>query len=188
MILKKAILMILAVFSTVFVGCQENSEIAIQKPVCLAATNDQAINAAKKVLRDMHFVIEKSDADAGYIRTRPLSGAEFFEFWRTDAADSRKLAESSLHSIQRIVEINISPAQEKVQVDCAVKTRRLALTGREISGFSDLPRMFSKSKASQQSLEMQKDVKSKRRWIDTGADSGLEAKILTAINKEIRSR
>ena len=109
-------------------GCAENKYIKTEEQVCLpGAAKANAMNTAESVLTGMHFTIEKLDAETGYIRTNPLSGAQSFEFWRTDNVGSFNRAEADLHSIRRTIELNLSEQSGQLCINCKATTQRLSL-------------------------------------------------------------
>ena len=66
------------------------------------------MEVAEDVLAGMYFTIEKADAQNGLIRTRPLPGAQFFEFWRSDNIGTDNTIAANLHTIRRTVTLDIS--------------------------------------------------------------------------------
>ena len=72
-------------------------------PVCLAGCSDSAkrtaamrspdtaslMAAAQEALGQMHFVMDKYDVEAGYLRTRPQRASQFFEPWRQRSEERR---------------------------------------------------------------------------------------------------
>ena len=78
------------------------------------AAADEQFNAfwdsATEVLREYRFTIDQTDRRSGLIATFPMVGQHWFEFWRTDAATSRDLLESSLHTIYRQARVTIRRA------------------------------------------------------------------------------
>lgn len=81
-----------------------------KKPLTGAAANFEAVwGAALHVLRSYNFEIDRQERRAGLITTKPLLGQHFFEFWRKDAVTPNDLAESTLHTIYRTVEVQIRP-------------------------------------------------------------------------------
>ena len=105
-----SIWMVLAVCLLVLVGCGQPQQQVSSDPVCLPkVTGDQAMEAAQKVLIGMQFPIEKYDFEARYIRTRPLSGAQFFQLFRGDNASGYAAAEANLYSLRRTVELEVTP-------------------------------------------------------------------------------
>lgn len=130
----------------------------------------------------MHFEIEKADYNEGYIRTRPLAGAQFFEFWRTENIGAENQLLSNMHSIRRIVELNISNPNGNLSTDCKVQIQRLSIPQREITSSARAYQMFTRSSISMQRLEMNPEQEKGMTWIDLDRDAKLEAEILKRIN------
>lgn len=168
-------------FLVVFLGFGCSSEVAVEPgvPVCLSmGSRGEAMKLCEDVLAEMHFEIEKFDTGKGYIKTRPLRGAQFFEFWRIDNAGSHNAAMSNQHSILRTTELQLAESDGRFCVECKVHMRRLSieeakLTNRSINRgiFSGGSRTFQKLHPKTENLE----------WIDMGPDSALEKRILGRI-------
>ncbi|MBA7616858.1 hypothetical protein ES703_24158 [subsurface metagenome] len=156
-------------------GCANQQQFKAVEQICLPDTpKAEAMHIAEDVLGKMHFTIDKADADQGLIRTRPLPGPQFFEFWRSDHS-----AEANLHSIRRIVELNISQQAEKLCIGCDVKVQRLSLpelrgTGHEVRGTGSI-----------QKLNLSPEQKKDMAWLDLGKDTRLATEILKRIEKRI---
>ena len=144
-----------------------------------------AIQAAEHVLGRMHFAIDKVDAQRGFISTRPLPGAQFFEFWRSDNAGPFESAQANLHSIRRTVELNINRQGKRLCIGCDVEVQRLSLPEREISSSSRAYEMFSESTTRMRKLIPRHEQKEKMAWLDRGQDTGLASLILNRIGKQI---
>ncbi len=144
-----------------------------------------AMQTAEDVLAKMHFTIEKYDAESGFIRTLPLPGAQFFEFWRSDNVGPFNSAEANLHSIRRIAELNISQDGEKLRIDCNVKTQRLNLPEQQITSSAHAYEMFSKSSPSMQKLRLNQQQKTDVAWVDLSQDKQLATEILKQIEKRV---
>ncbi len=157
-------------------GCAETKRYKLTDQICLPDTpKAEAIHIAEDVLSRMHFTIAKADTDQGLLRTRPLPGPQFFEFWRSDHS-----AEANLHSIRRIVELNISQQNKKLCIGCDVKVQRLSLpelrdTGREVRGTRSM-----------QNLNLSPQQRKGMAWADLGDDPTLETKILKQIEKRLK--
>jgi hypothetical protein len=164
-------------------GCAGTQRYEALEQVCLPDTDKpEAMQIAEDVLSKMHFNIDKADANQGLIRTRPLPGPHLFEFWRSDHS-----AEANLHSIRRIVELNISQQAEKLCIDCDVNVQRLSLpemrdTGHEARGTGHEARGTESIQQLNLSLEQKKDMA----WLDLGKDPRLETKILKQIEKRLK--
>ncbi len=100
-------------------GCsQRQEELVVVEPLCIAGVaRSFAIETAADTLGQIHFEIEKSDVEAGIVRSRPLRSAQFFEFWRDDTVGSSNWAESNLHTIRRTVELAIAEQQGQLCID-----------------------------------------------------------------------
>ena len=175
-----------------FLGCashKEAQEVQNKAAVEEISTNDselsQAVQTACDVLGEMHFEIEKADIVNGYIRTRPLAGAQFFEFWRNDNVGFKNLLLSNLHSIRRIVELKITWQTEKLNIDCKVLVQRLSIPQHEVTSSAQAYQMFTQSSISLQRLEMNPEQEAGMTWSNLNDDRKLEEEILKRINSTI---
>jgi len=136
---------------------------------------------AESVLARMYFTIDKADVQSGLIRTKPLSGAQFFEFWRSDNVGTDNALAANLHTIRRTVTLDISQQDGELSVGCNVQVQRLSLPERQVSNSTRVYGMFSQSSLSLQRLKLNPEQKQQMAWIDLGRDSRLEAEILKRI-------
>lgn len=84
---------------------------AVQKQQTVSQRNFAAVwEASRDVLREYGFALDREDRRAGIITTLPLTGKHWFEFWRKDAAGGYNLAEGTIQTIYRVVNISIVPA------------------------------------------------------------------------------
>jgi len=172
----KSLLFIVCVAVCFAAGCSQPQRGETSEPLCLTGLDRQvAFSTAEDVLGRMNFTIAKSDIEQGIIRTRPLPGAQWFEFWRGDSTGGFNAAEASLHSIRRTVEINID---SQLCISCNTKVERLCTT--------DDGRPFA-------SLTMTLDTSSllsrpSSAWVDLGPDVKLETKILNKIKQRITKK
>lgn len=141
----------------------------------------QTLHLARNVLLGYQFRIMKEDASAGTLRTYPLSGAQFFEFWRRDGRGSFSALESNLHSVQRIVEITLWEQAPGTAFSCVVRAERLSVPGHGIESDSQAYRMLSDSSRSLQKLKLTPYQQRNMEWIDLGLDWGLSEDIATEI-------
>ena len=172
----KSLLLLACAAIYLLAGCANQQQFKAVEQICLPDTpKAKAMHIAEDVLGRMHFTIAKADADQGLLRTRPLPGPQFFEFWRSDHS-----AEANLHSIRRIVELNISQQDKKLCIDCDVKVQRLSLpemrdTGHEVRGTGSM-----------QKLKLSPKQKKGMAWADLGHDPRLETEILKQIEKRLK--
>jgi rRNA processing protein Krr1/Pno1 len=136
----------------------------------------------------MNFVIDKADPNLSIITTKPLVGGQFFELWRKDNVGGYNRAMSSLHTIQRIVELGFNENQGQVCIVCKVTIERLSIPEKKIDSAASTYSMFSRSSESEQSLSLNEEQESQMEWIDIGRDNRLETVILNKIDKKITGK
>ena len=187
------------VIGLLLAGCAEQQQYGAARPICVDNIEKlQAMKIAENVLVKMHFTIEKADAEAatpgvdahrwrGFIRTRPLTGAQFFEFWRSDNVGADNWLESNLHSVRRVVELNMSEQDERLCINCDVQIYRLSLPERPVSSSARAYDMFSASSSVLQRIQLNPKQKEGMAWIDLGKDTQLAAEILKRIEQQIAS-
>jgi len=177
-------------------GCAETQRYEAAEQICTEARQRrvliqtqrcwvdkvQAMQIAEDVLAKMRFTIEKADAENGLIRTRPLPGAQFFEFWRSDNVGAFNCAEANLHSIRRIAELNIKQQDEGLSIGCDVNVYRLSLPEHEVSSSARAYEMFSESSSLLQVIRLNPEQKAGMAWVNLGRDRRLEAEILKRIS------
>jgi hypothetical protein len=167
-------------------GCAETRRYETVEKICPPnVEKQQTMKIAEEVLGGMNFTVDKADAELGFIRTRPLTGAQWFEFWRSDNVGSFNSAEANLHSIRRIVELNISRQNGRQCIGCNVKVQRLNLPEDQVSSSSQAYRMFSESSPSKQKLKLHLEQKKGMAWVDLGNDTRLATEILKRIEDKI---
>jgi hypothetical protein len=170
----------------ILAGCGQQRQFKAVDQICLPQGDKAlAMRTAEEVLGRMHFDIAKSDAQLGIIRTRPLAGAQFFEFWRKDTVGCKNQLQSNLHSIRRTVELNINRHADALCIDCCVNAERLNLPARPITSSARMNRMFTKSSSSKQGLKLDPELRKRMTWLDLGRDPELETLILNQIKQQM---
>jgi hypothetical protein len=172
-----------------FTGCAEQAYYADpQQSQAMTFANtdkDRAMHAAEHILGQMHFTISQLDTNTGILTTNPLSGAQFFEFWRKDAASSSSLAESSLHTIRRSITLEFSEEGTSTVARCHALTERLSVPNREVSGHSRAYSALTDSSDSIPTMRMDQAQKDDMAWISLGYDPDLAQSILYHIETEL---
>jgi hypothetical protein len=169
-------------------GCTEIQRNEMVEQICVPVSNKaEVMRAAEEVLAQMHFVTDKTDAEQGFIRTRPLSGAQFFELWRSDNVGAFNCLQANLHSIRRTAELNVSQQEEQVCARCKVGTQRLSLPERELSSSARTYEMFSMSTARMQRLQLRPEQQRQMAWVSLGSDTKLAAEILARIRNKLET-
>ena len=173
--------------SALLAGCAQTQQYKTTERICVPNLEKAgAMEAAEEVLNEMGFSIAKADTERGFLRTRPLRGAQFFEFWRKDNIGAFNAAEANLHSIRRIVELNIDRQQGRLCIGCVVRTQRLNLPERQIRSSARVYEIFSASSPSKQKLELSSGQK--KGWVDLGKDANLATEILKRLEGKISGR
>ena len=178
-------LLIIAACATA--GCSSLRKAPPQPPgrVCVPQTDQaQIINAIEDVLRQMHFTIEKADPEQAVVITKPLSGAQFFEFWRPDNRTARSSLLANIHTTRRTVRIGILEKNGQTCIDCLATVQQLSLPQQrdisELSAFS----WFSSGRAIDR-LKLSDEQKRAMTRIDIGNDHALAEEILRRIREKI---
>ncbi|MDI9431014.1 MAG: hypothetical protein RBR19_12100 [Sedimentisphaerales bacterium] len=148
-------------------------------------TSDQAIDAIETTLRRMQFVVEKADAQAGVVRTLPLTGGQFFEFWRSDNVGAASTLEANLQTLRRSVRVDVFEADGQVHVQCITRVQRLSLPENEVASVSQAYRIHSHSRPTTQRIDLHPSQREAMHWIELGEDPKLAAEILRRIARNI---
>ena len=167
-------------------GCGQEQKKAITDSASISA--GEAMEVAENVLAKMHFAIDKADVASGYIRTRPLSGAQFFEFWRSDNVGSDNVFLSNLHTIRRTVELKMARREGQLKIDCDVRVQRLSLPERETFSTARAYGIYTRSGPTLQKLKLDAAQIRDTEWIDLDKDEKLAAEIVKRITKRIARR
>ena len=165
-------------------GCANNNNPETIDYISNWCEKSFAMKTSQKVLTKMNFPIEKFDIEEGYIRTKPISGSQIFEFWQKDNVGLFNTVEANLHTIRRVIELDLSEIGGRTKISCNVKTYRLSIEESETAKISESPALFSAN--AQSSLEKLELPDGRKRWIELGNDEKLSSLILEEINKRLR--
>jgi len=170
-------------------GCASENRIEIIKQICEPnIEKQQAMEIAEEILAGMYFTIEKSDRQQGLIRTKALPGAQSFEFWRSDNVGRFNEAEANLHSIQRVVELNVFEQNGQICINCNVQVWRLSLPDCDITHSARAYNLLSESGSAFQRLRITGKQKEQTAWINIANDPELQTAILQKIQKQIANK
>ncbi len=179
----------LMTYALMAAGCAQTQQYTGIKQICVPGVDKQVVmEAAEEALSKMHFTIDKADAEQGVVRTRPLAGAQFFEFWRRDNVGAFNWVEANLHSIRRTAKLDISQQAGQLCVSCNVNVQRLSLPEQEVTSSAHAYGMFTRSGTVIQTLKLYPGQKTGVAWIDLGEDARLATEILKRIEKRIATR
>ena len=170
-------------------GCAEQQQYQTAQPLLMKNINKiQAMQIAEDILVKMYFTIDKANNEIGLIKTKPLSGAKSFEFWRSDNVGANNQLLSDLHSIRRTVELNINEQNNGLTITCNAKVYRLSLPERNIRSSAHAYDLFSASSSGLQNIQITPEQKADMTWIDSGKDEQLAAEILKRIEQQIKAK
>jgi hypothetical protein len=171
-----------------FAGCGEQQQYRAAEPIRTENIDKlRVMEIAEDVLVKMHFTIDKANYENGFIRTKPLPGAKFFEFWRSDNVGADNWLLSNLHSVRRLVELNVNEQDRDLLIKCDVQIYRLSLPERNIRSSAHAYDLFSTSGPAMQNIQITPEQKADMAWIDLGKDKQLAAEILKRIETQIVS-
>lgn len=167
-------------------GCAEKQQYEIVEQICSPnLSRQQAMQIAEDVLTGINFTIDKADANEGLVTTKPMSAAQFFEFWRSDNVGKFNSAEANLHTIRRTAALTLQQQGQELCIDCDVKIERLNLPERQVTSSTRAYSLFSSSNEAIQRLEIEGEQRKGMAWIDLGRDNRLSTKILRRIQNQI---
>jgi len=170
-------------------GCASQQPTETIEQICIPDIDKAtALDTAEDVLVRMQFTIDKTNTETGYMKTRPLTAGQFFEFWRKDNVGSFNTEEANRHTIRRTVELNMSQKDKLFCINCRVNTQRLSLYDFEERGDLTIKfDRFSDTKAPELTQELYLPP-SKSTWIDLGKDEKLATSILKRIEKKLTAK
>ena len=70
---------------------------------------DAFLDDSLSLLRRYDFTPDYVDRDRGRIISQPSTSGQWFEFWRVDSQGTYQLVESSLHTLRRVVTVDVKP-------------------------------------------------------------------------------
>ncbi|MDH7598875.1 MAG: hypothetical protein QHH07_04450 [Sedimentisphaerales bacterium] len=148
------------------------------EPVVVSSvTPAQAFKTSLAVLAGMHFAIDKIDTDTGAIRTKPLAGGQFFEFWREDNCALIDHLRANLQTVSRTVWVTITPWSDGVKIDCLVRLQVLSIAREPVQTYSQAYATAVEpiSALPQPNTE----------WVELGEDPYLARRILERIGRRL---
>ncbi len=170
-------------------GCAKKVQVDSPPSLCLGQLEVASVlSSAEQVFTEMDFRIEKLDSAVGFISTKPLEGAQFFELWRKDNADSYRGQMSNIQSLRRRVELRVSSEDGRVCISCAVFLSRLSMPEQEVTSSANAYSIYSESNRDQQSIRLSPDQREQMQWIELGRDPNLEAVILEKIRQKLQQK
>jgi hypothetical protein len=147
------------------------------------------IDGTLSLLRHRDFAPERVDRDAGLIVTRPSTGQQWFEFWRSDSIGGYQLLESSIHTVRRIVTVHVDPvaqvgATDEYEVSVQVDKQRYSAPERQVTTASGALAIYSEHLPTTEGLAASRTEG--EHWVPLGRDVELELYLLDKIAGTMR--
>jgi hypothetical protein len=157
-------------------GCPGYTEPTGPQPqLTRAEQNFNAVwQASQDVLRKYYFNIDRQDRRAGVITTLPLTGKQWFEFWRHDSIGTDAVVESTFQTIRREVQISIRPTKPGADTFTAMVEVNVSRSD------GGMPQLTSTSEA-MHLFELGGEDRMRQRYLASGGD---EEKILKSESAE----
>ncbi len=165
-------------------GCSAPKQLAKSKPIQVNTEMDTLWPICKTALKNRGFDIDYQNLQQGIIETHSLTSKQWFELWHSDVVDAPSLMESSMHTIQRQVNLKITPIGDKQhEIKCNVNVHRLSLA-QDYSSNAVRTRSIFSNVNMRETNEAGKS-KIQKQWIPLGNDSALENAILKSIASKL---
>jgi hypothetical protein len=152
---------------------------------------DALWNAAEAAVRKRLFRIARTDYRAGILTTEPMVSKQFFELWRTDAVTAGDVAESSLATVRRTIEIEIEPTEDgRFRATPSVLVERYSAAERRITSAVFYRSLFRRQ-AVRASGTRETDrgiILPGRYWYEIGDDRALERELRQSIRSRLKRR
>jgi len=183
---NKAVFVLLLLLVGFLAGCGSLSQ-KLQESQCDYITGDPAIiwQICQRELKKRGFELDRVDRRSGTIETFPLTSRQWFEFWRQDVVGEAALMESSLHTVRRIVSVQLQPAEgNRSRLQCQVAVERLSASRPSAGGLTRAEDIFSDMISGSPALGPQgRGDYRQRQWVPLGRDLSLEKAIMTSISR-----
>jgi hypothetical protein len=139
-------------------------------------------SACQAAAREFLFKVDRADYREGLVTTYPVTGAQFFEFWRPDNSTLHDVAESSLGTIRRTIRIEIDSLPDGTYLATPkVLIERETLLGRRITAAVKFRDAFTADTGGAPPITSQGIPLPYTYWYATGRDHPLERRIADAI-------
>lgn len=171
-------------------GCRAPAEMSGPTEIVLSISDrDRFVDNTLTLLRENDFAPQRVDRGAGRIVAGPTTGAQWFEFWRSDSQGPYQLLESSMHTTQRVVTVQFEPlstttqaaeaAAQSYRVNVQVDKLRYNAPERQITTASGALQIYSEKIPTTEGLR--KASTAGEAWIPVGRDGLLESFLLQRI-------
>ena len=158
-------------------------------PIKIEAGRADIWRICQKELKKRGFSLDIVDYRQGRIKTQPRTSGQWFEPWCHDVVTSEAFWESSLHTIRRIVYIDMKVVgANQCRLSCQVEVERMSGSKPVISGQVRSRDIFGQSIGKIPVLKPgPAEPGYQAKWVSLGDDPALENYILLDIKAAIES-
>lgn len=151
------------------------------------------LDATLTVLREHDLPPERVDWERGLAVSHPTTSGQWFEFWRGDSRGGYQLFESSIHTVRRIVTVQVEPtavegsagvppakrARDEYRLSVQVDKQRYSAPERQVTTASGALAIYNERLPTTEGL---RGAASRgEHWVPLGRDVLLEAYLLDKI-------
>ncbi|HYE18493.1 MAG TPA: hypothetical protein VEA69_08615 [Tepidisphaeraceae bacterium] len=167
-------------------------------PVQVRATDfEAAVDAAKDVIRNYLFEVDRVDYRAGLVTSRPLVSKQVFEVWRPDTGTVGQALDNTLATIRRTIHVDIDRNPDQTfTLNPKVLVERLSLQERRLTDVVQYRQAFtgpvgSRGTASRAQFARDADEETDasllpvRYWYATGRDTPMESEVAAKLRDRL---
>jgi len=145
---------------------------------------DAFIDQTLTLLRQRDFTPRRVDRDDGLVVSEPATSQQWFELWRHDSIGGYQLLESSIHTVRRIVTVQLDPLDaehpsDEFRVSVQVDKERYSAPERQVTTASGALAIYSEHLPTTEGLAASRTEG--EHWVPLGRDAQLESYLLDKI-------
>ena len=169
-------------------GCSGARRVDVANPLPLHHPADQVWLASQAELKSRAFGLDRIDRRHGIIETLPRTSSQWYEFWARDVVTAEDRAEASLHTIRRVVHLEMrAVAEDRCSLTCRANVERHVADAPAVSGSVRANAVFAGVAGRMPSLKGHPDTHAAQ-WVSLGRDTALEQDVLRSIAATILHR
>ena len=186
---KYCLIIAVCLGGVLLIGCAEQRKVRWEAIAVERASFDQVWDACLDSLEDRGLEVDREDRRFGLIVSEPTVGKQAFEFWRKDAVSSDDVMLSSLHTIRRVVAIQVTtqgPMEFEVRVEA--QAQRASIASDQLDNAAEafeLVRQHGVPAAPSRRDYVRPQAEPV--WVDVGREHALEQYILEDISRRLKS-
>ena len=153
------------------------------------ASFDEVWQACLGSVKQRGLQVDREDRRFGLIVTKPVVGKQFFEFWRKDAVTSNDVMLSSLHTVRRVVKIQIVPqGTMRFGVNVEAHVERASIPGDQLDNTAEAFELLNRQGVP--ASPSRRDYTRPQRepvWVDIGREPAMERVLMEDIVRRLKS-